>query len=96
MELLFVVVIGAVIGAIVRYSLPGRASYGSALLPAIGAAVSSVIWAALLWAGLRFDGTWIWVASLSAAVLVPIVVAIALPRRRSASDAALLLALSKG
>ncbi len=96
MELLFVVVIGAVIGAIVRYTLPGRTSYGSALLPAIGAAVGSVIWVGLLWLGLRFDGTWIWVASIGAAVLVPIVVAIVLPRRRAASDEALLLALSRG
>lgn len=96
MELLFVVVISAVIGAIVGFTLPGRASYGSALLPAVGAAVGAVIWVALLWAGLRFDGTWIWVASLGAAVLVPLASGIVLPRRRAASDAALLLALSKG
>jgi hypothetical protein len=96
MELLFVTVIGAGIGAIVRYSLPRRGMYGVLLLPAVAAAVTSVVWVALLWLGLTFDGGWIWVASLGSAVAVSLAVALLLPRRRIESDAALLTKLSGG
>ena len=96
MELLYVTVIGAGIGAIVRYAVPRRGSYGALLLPAIAAAVTSVVWVALLWLGLTFDGGWIWVASLGAAVVVSLAVALLLPRRRIESDAALLTTLSGG
>ncbi|MGV8883348.1 MAG: hypothetical protein ACOH19_14460 [Rhodoglobus sp.] len=94
MELFFVTVIGACIGAIVRYTLPQRHAYGAFLLPAIGAIVAAVVWVALLWAGLTFDGTWIWVAAVGASILAPVVVAVLLPRRRAESDARLLEKLS--
>jgi len=96
MELLYVTVIGAGIGAIVRYAVPRRGSYGALLLPAIAAAVTSVVWVALLWLGLTFDGGWIWVASLGAATLVSVAVAVILPRRRQQSDAATLDRLASG
>ena len=54
MELLFVTVIGAGIGAIIRYALPKRGSYGALLLPAIGAAVTAAVWVALVWVGWKF------------------------------------------
>lgn len=97
MELLFVTVIGAGIGAILRYLLPQRGTYGSLLLPAVSAAATAITWVGLLW-GLRwtFDGTWIWVASLGAAVIVGLVVALVLPRRRDEHDARLLAELSGG
>jgi len=94
MELFFVTVIGACIGAIVRYTLPKRHAYGAFLLPAIGAIVAAVVWVVLLWAGLTFDGTWIWVASVGAAILAPVLVAVFLPRRREVHDAQLLAKLS--
>ncbi len=96
MELLFVTVIGACIGAIVRYSLPKRGTYGAFLLPAAGAAVTATVWVALLWAGLRFDGTWIWVASIGAGAIVSLVIALVLPRKRIESDAAKLAQLARG
>jgi hypothetical protein len=89
MELVFVVVIAACLGTIVRYTMPGRSSYGVALLPAIAAAVAVVVWVALLWLGLTFDGGWIWVASLAASVIAPLIVAIRLPKVRSEADTAL-------
>ena len=52
MELLFVTVIGAGIGLIVRYVLPSRGTYGVLLVPAISAAATAITWVALLWAGL--------------------------------------------
>ncbi|MEO7349049.1 MAG: hypothetical protein ABIW32_04220 [Terrimesophilobacter sp.] len=84
MELLFVVLGAAGLGAIPRYLLPHRDTYGSALLPSVSAAVASIVWAALTWLGWPFDGGWIWWASLGAgllaAILVPLL--IAAPRRK--------------
>ncbi len=94
MELLFVIVIGACIGAVVRYSLPKRGMYGAALLPAASAAVAATVWVALVWVGLAFNGTWIWVASVGAATIVALVIALALPRKRITSDAAKLARLA--
>lgn len=94
MELFFVTVIGACIGAIVRYTLPKRLAYGAFLLPAVGAIAAAVVWVILLWAGLTFDGTWIWVAAVGASILAPVLVAVLLPRRREESDARLLEKLS--
>ena len=96
MELLFVTVIGAGVGAIIRYALPRRGSYGSLLLPAIAAAVTSIVWVALLWLGLTFDGGWIWVASLGTSTIVSILVALLLPRARNRADADMLTRLSGG
>ncbi|EAR23819.1 hypothetical protein A20C1_13251 [marine actinobacterium PHSC20C1] len=86
MELLFVTVIGASIAAILRYLLPSRGMYGSALLPAVGAAVTATVWVALVWVGLTFDGTWIWVASLVAGGGAALATALLLPRYREAAD----------
>lgn len=96
MELLFVIIIGAAIGAVLRYTLPGRRWYGSVLLPALGAAISSAVWAGLVWLGWTFDGTWIWVVSLSAGGTAALVAALVLPRRRTEADARLLTQLSGG
>jgi len=95
MELLFVVLISAGLGAIARYTIRGRETYGAILLPAVSAAVSAVVWVALLW-GLnwQFDGTWIWVASLVVGPLVALILAVVLPRRRREADRELLTRLS--
>jgi O-antigen/teichoic acid export membrane protein len=96
MELLFVVVIAVGIGAVIRYLLPKRGTYGILLLPAISGAVTAVVWAGLLWLGWKFDGTWIWVASLAAGGAAALVTALVLPRRRMAEDARKLHELSGG
>lgn len=84
MELLFVVLGAAGLGAIPRYILPHRDTYGSALLPCVSAVVASIVWAALTWLGWRFDGGWIWWVSLGAGVLAAILtpILIATPRRK--------------
>ncbi|MGV8876503.1 MAG: hypothetical protein ACOH1K_03210 [Rhodoglobus sp.] len=87
MELLIVTVIGASLAAILRYLLPARGMYGSALLPAIGASVTATVWVALVWLGLTFDGTWIWVASLVAGGGAALATALLLPRHRETADA---------
>jgi hypothetical protein len=94
-ELLFVIVIAAGLGAIVRYLIPKRGTYGALLLPAAGAIAAAVVWVGTLWAvRWTFDGTWIWVASLAAAVAVALTLALVLPRRRAQNDAARLRQLS--
>lgn len=96
MELLFVIVIAAGLGGLVRYVVPNRGAYGALLLPAIAAAVTAVVWVGLLWLGWKFDGTWIWVVSLTLGGATALVAALVLPRRRIAGDAARLDELSRG
>jgi hypothetical protein len=90
MELLFVTVIGAGIGFITRYVTRGREHYGALLLPAVAGATTAAVWVLLLWAGLTFDGGWIWVISLAAAVIVSVALALQLPRHRVKDDQLLL------
>ena len=94
MELAYVTVIGAVIGAAARYVLPGRHTYGILLLPAAAAAVTATVWAGLVWAGWTFDGGWIWVVSLAAATITAIVIPIALSRYRETHDARMMQQLA--
>lgn len=96
MELLFVTVIGAFIGLAARYVLPGRQSYGLLLLPAVDAAVTAAVWAALVWAGWKFDGGWIWVAALVIGGLAAVLAAVLLARGRRLSDQRRLHTLSGG
>ncbi|MCU1412517.1 MAG: hypothetical protein JWR04_3224 [Rhodoglobus sp.] len=97
MELLFVIVVAAGIGAILRYALPKRSTYGLFLLPAAAAIAAAVVWVATLWAvRWTFDGTWIWVSALGAAFAVALALAIILPRRRAELDAHKLHQLSGG
>jgi len=97
MELLFVIVVAAGIGAILRYTLPRRSTYGLFLLPAAAAIAAAVVWVGTLWAvRWTFDGTWIWVSALGAAFVVALVLAVVLPRRRQELDAQKLHQLSGG
>lgn len=86
MELLFVAVIAAGIGLIVRYIIPGRRAYGLMLLPLGTAVVACALWVALLWGGFTFDGGWIWTVSLVGCTIAAFLAAVLLPRARRASD----------
>ncbi len=86
---------GAILGLAAQYVAPHRHTRGVLMAPAIGAVVASAIWAALTWAGWKFDGGWIWVASLVAAGVISIVVTLVVGRSRNAADDAMLTRLSR-
>ncbi len=96
MELLFVTVIAAGIGAILRYMLPQRDTHGALLLPALAAAVTAATWVGLVWIGWTFDATWIWVVSLLSGGVAALIAGLVLPRRRIDADVRRLEALSHG
>jgi hypothetical protein len=93
MELLFVVLGGAILGLAARYSFPRRETYG--VMPAIGAAVAAIVWAALTWVGWKFDGGWIWVVSFVASALVSALFALFVGRRRATADDKMLARLGR-
>ena len=96
MELLYVTVIGAFIGLALRYLLPGRDSYGLFLLPGVGAAATAALWVGMVWAGLKFDGGWIWVIALIGGGVVSLLSIVLIVRARRSGDARRLHTLSGG
>jgi hypothetical protein len=96
MELLFVVLGGALLGVAARLVVPGRHSSGSVLVPAIGTAASAIVWVALTWLGMAWDGGWIWVAALACAALSAVAAAMLIARSRDRSDARFLASAVRG
>lgn len=96
MELLFVALGGAIIGLAARYLLPHRHTHGSVLVPALGVMVSSALWVALTWAGLKWDGGWIWWITLVGTAVVVVIADLVIGRVRTAGDDRLLADLTKG
>ena len=96
MELLFVVLAGAILGLAARYLLPNRHTHGSVLIPAVGVVVASALWVALTWAGLKWDGGWIWWITLLGTAAVVAVVDLVVGRVRTAHDDKLLHTLARG
>ncbi|AWB94970.1 hypothetical protein DCE93_04260 [Agromyces badenianii] len=95
MELIFIVVGGAILGLAAHFVLPLRHLRGVAVGPAIGAGVAALVWVGLTWLGWPWDGGWIWVVSLVASALVPAAVLILVSPRRERADAALFERLSR-
>ncbi|MBX3093394.1 MAG: hypothetical protein KF680_02460 [Cryobacterium sp.] len=94
MGLIYIVVLAAALGAITRYLLPGRSSYGLLLLPAISIVVSSIAWGAFTWAGIDQGTVWMWLVVLGAGALAAIGAALYLPRHRAALEATQLAELT--
>jgi ABC-type branched-subunit amino acid transport system permease subunit len=95
-ELLFVALGGAILGLGARYLLPKRHTHGSVLIPAIGMMVASALWVALTWAGLKWNGGWIWWITLVGTAVVVTVVDLVVGRIRTTQDDRLLSTLTKG
>lgn len=95
MELMFVAILGALIGAAARYALPNRELHGSVLIPAIGVAAACVSWVALTWLGMPWDGGWIWAIAMLFTIAVAVIADLLIGRFRRESDEMLLATLSK-
>lgn len=86
MELLFIVLGGAILGFVFHYALPAADTRGVLLAPAVGAVVAAVVWEALTWAGWPADGGWIWVVGLVLPGVAAIVACRVAAVRRRAHD----------
>ncbi|ROP43448.1 MULTISPECIES: hypothetical protein [unclassified Rathayibacter] len=96
MELLFVTLGGILLGLAARYGLPHRHLHGSVLIPALGGVVAAVVWVALTWAGLPWDGGLIWILALGLAAVAVLTADVALGRARTRRDDAALEAMLAG
>ncbi|WP_209561302.1 hypothetical protein [Frigoribacterium sp. PvP032] len=96
MELLFVVLGGALLGFVAHFALPAHDTRGVLLAPAAGAAVAAVVWEVLLLAGLRPDGGWIWVVALLLSGVAAVVVCRVAATVRRRRDGDLLARLTRG
>jgi len=95
MELMFIALGGLIIGAVGRYALPWRHTHGAVLMPVVGGVAAMVLWVALTWAGLKWDGGLIWWIALVGTGVVVAAVDVVVGRVRTRSDAALLDSLAK-
>lgn len=95
MELMFIGLAGLIIGAVGRYALPWRHTHGAILMPVVGAVAALVLWVALTWAGLKWDGGVIWWIALFGTGAIVAAVDLLLGRQRTRSDAALLAHVTK-
>ncbi|WP_150308314.1 hypothetical protein [Planctomonas psychrotolerans] len=86
MELLFVALGGALLGMAARLAVPGRQTHGAVLVPAIGTAAAAVVWVALTWLGMAWDGGWIWLLALVCAGLSAVAAAVLIARSRERAD----------
>lgn len=93
---MFIVLGGAIIGMAVRYGLPHRHTHGVVLVPAIGAAVSAVLWIVLTWAGMKWNGGWIWWIALIGTAVITVAVDLLLGSTRTRGDDRLLHRLQRG
>jgi hypothetical protein len=95
-ELLFVALAGAILGLGARYLLPNRHTHGSVLVPALGVSVACVLWVALTWAGLKWNGGWIWWITLVGTGVVVVVADLVIGRLRTPTTSKLLHTLTRG
>lgn len=96
MELLFIALGGALIGLAARYLLPHRHTHGAVLIPAVGVSAASILWVALTWAGMPWDGGWIWWITLLGTTVITVGADMLLGRARTAHDDKLLHTLARG
>lgn len=94
MELVLVITFAGLIAAAIRYMVPGRDRHGLGLLPSLGVVVGSLSWVIAVWAGLAPRSVWPWLISLGLTVVVAVWVAVWLPKKRDADDAAMFEALT--
>lgn len=96
MELMFITLLGAIMGIAGYYLLPHRHLHGAALLPAIGVIASAALWEAFTWLGFKWDaGVIWWIAVLGTAAAVA-ATGLITGQVRSRSDERLFHRINKG
>lgn len=93
MYILLALLAACVLGIAVHYLLPHRALRGTALVPAIAAALAAVVYTLMQWSGIGEDNGWLWLASVGGAVLLSAVLGYAITAWRRRDDAEKRLAL---
>lgn len=86
MELVLIVTFAGLLGAGLRYALPGRDRHGLGLLPSTAIVIGSLVWSASVWLGLDPAGVWPWLTSLGLAAAGVIALGLWLPKQRDAED----------
>jgi type II secretory pathway component PulM len=94
MELVLVITFAGLIGAAIRYMVPGRDRHGLGLMPSVGVIVGSLSYVIAVWAGLAPRSVWPWLISLGLTVIACVWLGIWLPKKRDADDAALFTRLT--
>lgn len=89
MELVLIVTAAGLIGALLRYLVPGRHSHGLAVLPATGVIAGSVLWVILIWLGSPPNAWWSWAIALGLTTVAVLALAVILPKRRQVAEDAL-------
>lgn len=94
MELVLVFTFAALIGAALRYMIPGRDRHGMIALPALQVGLAALLFVVAMWLGLEPRSIWPWIIALVGSTAAHIAVALWLPKKRDAADAALLAELT--
>ena len=86
MEIVLIFTAAAIIGAAIRYLLPGRDRHGMIALPALQVGLATLLFTAAMWAGLSPQSIWTWLIALVLSTAAHIYVAIWLPGHRDRDD----------
>lgn len=94
MEIVLVFTLAAIIGAAVRYMVPGRDRHGMIALPALQVGVATLLFVAAMWVGLEPRSVWPWLIALVLSTGAHVWVALWLPGARDRADEELLAQLT--
>ncbi|MEY4654977.1 MAG: hypothetical protein ACK5CU_01190 [Rhodoluna sp.] len=64
MEIIFILVYGALLGLMAPYLLSGREQFGALVAPALALVYGFVVWTILTWVGLSYTDYWIWTVTM--------------------------------
>jgi uncharacterized membrane protein YeaQ/YmgE (transglycosylase-associated protein family) len=64
MEILFILVYGALLGLMAPYLLSGREHFGVLIAPALALVFGFVSWTLLTWLGFKYTDYWIWTITM--------------------------------
>ncbi len=70
MEIIFILVYGALLGLMAPYLLSGREHFGALVAPALALVYGVVVWTVLTWVGLSYTDYWIWTVTMLGMPLV--------------------------